>query len=83
MSARFKIVLFVAMAAGIGLHLRPCIGCVIGEWLGAGDRCEAPEPAPEAVLDGSATLAAAAPAAAIRPGLSAFHPDARVLGGTR
>lgn len=31
MTRRFRTTLFIALAAAVGLHLRPCLGCLVAE----------------------------------------------------
>ena len=31
MTRRFRTTLFIALAAAVGLHLRPCLGCLVAD----------------------------------------------------
>lgn len=46
MTRRFRTTLFIALAAAVGLHLRPCLGCLVTD--------EACPEAPEAVITAGA-----------------------------
>ena len=59
MTRRFRTTLFIALAAAVGLHLRPCLGCLVADEQPGSARAAVVAGAERPAISAMVTLAAA------------------------